>query len=677
MSCYRKITAFVMSLAVCAAVSAPVFVSRADEETYIYEEDIEKETESTTENEYIVSGEYSYSVLDDGTVCIQECTSQEKEITIPDTLDGYKVSELGRNIFGENSAETIVIPPSVEYISAENPFVQCSNLKEIKINGDSEYYCSADGVLFTKDMKKLVCYPQAKEGTEFNIPENTEEVGIAAFYGTKLTDIKVSNSVKKIGRHSFASSAIKSIDLSNTSIDVIDVMAFMNCSSLSEIKFPDNLYGIALSAFYGCKSLENVQLPESLVEIDQNAFMGTGMKQVIIPPSVMSIGYSAFGYDENENAISDFRIIGESGSAAQAYARDTDSEYDYANNFEFTTIEANEIYEEYLKLDTKTFGDYEYMVENGEVTIVLCYSSDNTIKVPEEIDGMKVTKIYKMAFLTCTSAEIIIPDTVKTIGEDAFSSYVVRIVISGNCTAIEGNEQFLYCTNLQEIEVSDGDGEYSSLDGVLYNKDKSKLIAYPLEKRNSEFKAPESLREISASAFCNNRYIETVDISNVTDILNFAFEGCTSLKSVKLSKELKVVGNDAFYGCPNLKSVRLYDKLETIGDYAFGYEYDEAAAEETANASEEELSAIMNGQAEEPKLDKLVDDFKIYADEGTLGYDYAKACEIETVTGTAQIGGKNVDKGFIYAVSGIAGGILLAVIGVVTGSRIRKGGKKK
>ena len=77
------------------------------------------------------------------------------------------------------------------------------------------------------------------------------------------------------------------------------------------------------------------------------------------------------------------------------------------------------------------------------------------------------------------------------------------------------------------------------------------------------------------------------------------------------------------------------------------------------------------------ELDKLVDDFKIYADEGTLGYDYAKACEIETVTGTAQIGGKNVDKGFIYAVSGIAGGIILAVIGVVTGSRIRKGGKKK
>ena len=618
MSYYRKITAFLMSLAVCATVSAPVFVSRADEETYIYEEDIEKETESTTENEYIVSGEYSYSVLDDGTVCIQECTSQEKEITIPDTLDGYKVSELGRNIFGENSAETIVIPPSVEYISAENPFVQCSSLKEIKINGDSEYYCSADGVLFTKDMKKLVCYPQAKEETEFNIPESTEEIGIAAFYGTKLTDIKIPDSVKKIGRHSFASSSIKSIDLSNTSIDVIDVMAFMNCSSLSEIKFPDNLYGIALSAFYGCKSLENVQLPESLVEIDQNAFMGTGMKKVIIPSSVMSIGYSAFGYDENENAISDFRIIGESGSAAQAYAKDADSEYDYANNFEFTTIEANEAYEEYLKLDTKTFGDYEYITENGEVTIIFCYASDNTANVPEEIEGMKVTAINKNAFLTCTSAEIIIPDTVKTIGEDAFSSYAVKIVISGNCTSIGGDEPFLLCANLQ-----------------------------------------------------------AVDISNVTDILNFAFEGCTSLKSVKLSKELKVVGNDAFYGCPNLKSVRLYDKLETIGDYAFGYEYDDAAAEEAANASEEELSSIMNGQTEAPKLDKLVDDFKIYADEGTLGYDYAKACEIETVTGTAQIGGKNVDKGFIYAVSGIAGGILLAVIGIVTASRIRKGGKKK
>ena len=75
---------------------------------------------------------------------------------------------------------------------------------------------------------------------------------------------------------------------------------------------------------------------------------------------------------------------------------------------------------------------------------------------------------------------------------------------------------------------------------------------------------------------------------------------------------MKVVGNDAFYGCTQLKSVRLYDKLETIGDYAFGNEYDEETAQETANASEEELSAIANGQAEAPEIDKLVDDISLH-----------------------------------------------------------------
>ncbi|MBR1591660.1 MAG: leucine-rich repeat domain-containing protein [Ruminococcus sp.] len=676
MPVYKKITAFVLSLAVCVSAYAfPVISSLADD-VYIYEDETQPPTKSP-EDEYIVSGEYSYSISEDGTICIEKCTSQDKEIVLPDTIDGYSVTEIGRHAFEENSAESIVIPSGVEYISAENPFVQCSSLKEIKIDGESDYYCSVDGVLYTKDMKKLFCFPQAKSGTSYEIPQGVEQIGIAAFYGTSLTDIKIPDSVSKIGRHSFASSAITSIDLSSTSIDIIDVMTFMNCSSLSEVILPDTVEAIGLSAFYGCKSLENIHLPESLIAVEQNAFMGTGLKKIIIPSSVMSIGYSAFGYDENENPIEDFRIVGESGSAAQAYAVDTDSEYDYANNFTFTTVEADESYEEYLNLDTKIYDDYEYFTENGEATIVFCYSSDSTVSVPEDIDGMKVTAIYKNAFMTCTSAEIILPDTVRTIGDSAFSSYVVKIVIPGGCMSIEGDEPFLMCSNLQEIEVTDGDGEYSSLDGVLYNKDKSRLIAYPLEKRDTDFKAPEALREIGVSAFCNNRYIENIDISNVTDIANFAFDNCPALKSVRLSKGLRVVGNDAFYGCSMLKSIRLYDKLETIGDYAFGYEYDDAAAEEAANASDEEIAAILNGQAEAPQLDKIVDGFRIYADENTLGYDYAQSCGIETITGTAQIGSKNVSKGFIYAVTGTAGVILLAVVGIVTGSNLRKGRKKK
>ena len=673
MPVYKKITAFILSLAVCSSmVYLPVISGYADE--YIYEDTTQPETEA---EEYTVSGDYSYSLSEDGTARIEKCTSQEKEIVIPDTIDGHSVTEIGRYTFEESSVESVVIPASVEYISAENPFVQCTSLKEIKIDGESDYYFCDDGVLYTKDMKKLSCYPQAKSGTSFEIPDTVEQIGIAAFYGTSLTDIKIPDSVSKIGRHAFASSAITSVDLSGTSIDAVDVMTFMNCKSLSEVILPDNLEGIALSAFYGCKALEDIKLPENLVEIDQNAFMGTGLKKIVIPSSVMSIGYSAFGYDENENPIADFVIVGESGSAAQMYAVDTDSEYNYANNFTFTTIEADEAYEEYLKLDTKMYDEFEYFTENNEVTIVFCYSSENTVNVPEEIDGMKVTAIYKNAFITCSSAEIILPNTIKTIGEGAFSSYVVRLVISGNCTSIEGEEPFLMCSNLKEIEVSEGDGEYSSLDGVLYNKDKTKLIAYPLEKRETDFKAPDTLREISASAFCNNRYLQTVDISTVTDIYNFAFDNCSALKSVKLSKDLKVVGNDAFYGCTQLKSVRLYDKLETIGDYAFGYEYDEETAQKTANASEEELSAIANGQAEAPELDKLVDDFKIYADENTMGYDYAKACGIETVTGTMQIGNNNVSKGFLYALAGTAGAVILAVIGIFAGSKIKKGGKKK
>ena len=255
----------------------------------------------------------------------------------------------------------------------------------------------------------------------------------------------------------------------------------------------------------------------------------------------------------------------------------------------------------------------------------------------------------------------------ETIGDSAFvmCDALENITISGNCKTIEGDEPFLSCPLLQSINVTDGDGEYSSENGILYNKDKSKLLAYPSSKSDKKFIVPDSVKEIGMSAFCNNLYLEEIELPNVETIGAYAFEGSKSLKKAVLSKNLKTADIYAFADCPSLTGIRVYKNTVNIGDYAFGYKFDNTAAESGETSSEDNMITV--------------DGFKIYADEDSTAYQYAKACGIEVVSGTIEVFGKNVVVGFLWAVAGIITVIVIGLIGFFTAKTIKKKkvGKRK
>ena len=308
--------------------------------------------------------------------------------------------------------------------------------------------------------------------------------------------------------------------------------------------------------------------------------------------------------------------------------------------------------------------------------LIFCYSTEENVSVPAQLGGLPLTEIMGYAFYNCTAATLTIPDGVETIGEYAFPTSLKSLTLPGSLKELAGTEPFIACSELAEINVTDGSGEYSSENGVLYNKDKSKLLAYPLAKADESFTAPASLKEVGFSAFCNNLHLKEADLTGVETIATYAFDGCAALNKVVLGKSLKSVGNDSFYGCPNLKSVRLYDTIETIGDYAFGYFYDPSVLEEQEQPSIEDY---LGGEQEEEEKDAsvVVDGFKIYAPKNSLGYKYAKACGIEVVTGTIPIGGKNVSLGFLYTIGGIVLALILAVAGVFTGKKIKASKEEK
>ena len=165
---------------------------------------------------------------------------------------------------------------------------------------------------------------------------------------------------------------------------------------------------------------------------------------------------------------------------------------------------------------------------------------------------------YSSSFSGCTSLkEIVIPDSVTAIGDSAFSgcTSLTEIVIPDSvtgiwwrafsgCTSLEsitigsgveslGDEWIASCRRLENITVSPENKTYSSVDGVLFNKDKSELSAYPIGNRRSSYTIPDGVEKIGKKAFYGCRYIESLTIPvSVAEIEASALGNCYDIRAV-------------------------------------------------------------------------------------------------------------------------------------------------
>lgn len=207
----------------------------------------------------------SVTEIGDGT--FSACTSL-KAVTIPDS-----VTKIGSYAFEYcGSLEWISIPASVESLG-KCLFENCPSLVQISVAQDNPYYCSVDGVLFSKDCSTLLSYPCSKDGNIYFIPSSVTTIAESAFWGCgALTSVTIPDSVTNI-----------------------ESDAFNNCVSLTSIKIPDSVTKIGESVFWGCYNLTSVTISNKLSKIETNVFrFCTSLKSVIIPESVLEIGSHAF-----------------------------------------------------------------------------------------------------------------------------------------------------------------------------------------------------------------------------------------------------------------------------------------------------------------------------------------------------------------------------------------------
>ena len=267
--------------------------------------------------------------------------------------------------------------------------------------------------------------------------------------------------------------------------------AFKDCSELESIILGDGLISIDDYAFNNCNSLTSITIPNSVTSIGCGAFKRCGsLKNIMIPASVTSIGDSVFSGCLSLTSI---------------------------------TVDSKNSY----------YSSENGVLFNKSKSELILYPANN----PNEkyIVPSSVTIIDSFAFDSCYNfTSIIIPDSVTSIGDAAFyqCAELSNITIGSGLTTI-GEGVFWECRFLTNITVDPNNKNFSSENGVLFNKDKSEIVAYPAGNSRKKYTIPNSVTSIGGTAFWNCVNLENLTIPNaITYIAKSSFLSCENLTDI-------------------------------------------------------------------------------------------------------------------------------------------------
>lgn len=184
-----------------------------------------------------------------------------------------------------------------------------------------------------------------------------------------------------------------------------------------------------------------------------------------------------------------------------------------------------------------------------------------------------VTSIGDGAFNYCRSlTSVSIPDSVTSIGESAFDNCdkLTEINVPASVKSI-GELAFSGCKKLAEIKIDQNNTEYTFEDGVLYDKNKTKLL-FVSPTKSGEFVIPDTVTSIGVGAFTEDVKLKNIIFPNsVTSMDTVSFYGCRGLKRIILPESMTNLGYSSFAFCTNLKSIYVPDSVTTIEKEPFGY----------------------------------------------------------------------------------------------------------
>lgn len=295
----------------------------------------------------------------------------------------------------------------------------------------------------------------------------------------------VTYTVSAVADHAFKYSKITSLTLPNT-VKSIGYQSFYNLPNLTELNLGNGLKTIGDFAF-GYLGAQSVTLPEGLESIGNSAFFCAKTTDITFPSTLREIGPSCFYKAPITKAI---------------------------------------LPEALETLGKKAFLECTQLAE---------------VRLPNQL-----TVIGDGTFFKTAITQISLPTALETIGEEAFyESKLTSIFIPASVTSIAGGA--FSGTNIAEYVVDAANQTFTTVDGILYNADKSIVVSMAPKSSITELTLPESCIGIGASAFYGSGIKKLTVGSKLRAIDGFAF--CLSqLSSINMPESLVYIGEQAFAG---------------------------------------------------------------------------------------------------------------------------------
>ena len=601
----RKITAILLSVLLCcgAVTSLPVtaFAEETDSGTtgdctWTFDE----ETGTLT-----ISGSGEMDDYDMWYYCPPWCDYEIKNINI-----GNAVTKIGTRAFQYcDDVTSIFIPAGIKSIG-ELAFLNCGSLESISVSAENNAYCSADGVLYTKDKTQLILCPAQK--TEVSIEQGVQLIMNCSFYGCKnITDITIPDGVQEIYREAFAYSGLTTLHVPDNvyvaytgafygtpweenlpdgpvyvgkclykyngelpaSYEVKDGTVaitgycfddkenyFSGQSNLKEVKLPQTLRYIGEYAFKG-SAITKIELPDSLEWVEEGAFCGkrdsmtlfdpqSVLEEVTFGDKIEFVGYDAFNSKWFENQPDGMVYIGQTA-------------YKYKGSLPESVS---------IKDGTKYIGTYAFsLTEKG-------IGDDwklKSVTIPEGVETIKYGAFANNSNLK----SVCLPKSIQTIEDQAFG-YTYVSLVSGNYEKIPDFTIYGYAGTAAEDYAKKNEFAFVALGNTPEPTDPTE----PVPRNGTTGDCTWTLDDdgtltVSGSGIMGNyfyretpwgdRVTSVVIEDGVTSVGSYAFYDCKKLTSVTIPDSVTNIGNNAFEYCTGLKSVTIPDSVTYIGEQAF------------------------------------------------------------------------------------------------------------
>ena len=550
-------------------------------------------TVNASEDDELTYGDFQYKIEDDNSCTITDYDGMASSLSIPSTINGHTVKQIDTGALSDNRIITSVTIPNGVTTIGFSAFNGCIKLEKIKFSSNLDTVCENafnNTKWFNNQSNGLVYVGKVAYKYKGDMPRNTKitvksdtvSISESAFKDcANLTNILIPSSVKHIDKYAFYNcQGLTKLNF-NDGIERIENDAFGSCEKLTSVNFSETLKSIGAFAFVECKKLSEITIPQSVTSVGEYAFSGCeNLASVTVSDDLPYVGGRAFEKTKWLNSQPDGVVY--IGKSAYGYKGDMPKNTELSLKSGITNISGYAFYEEKNLTSVKIpetvnrIGNWAFLdcegLKNVNIpdgvkrieswTFSNCSSLTN-ITVPDSVtvlDGLafsyctnlknielskNLTEIGMGALSHCTSLETIdIPDSVIIMDNIAMAgcSELKSVNIGSNLKTV-GGQVFAGCTSLEKVNVNLNNKNYTSENGIWYDKNKTKIILYPYNKKDSAYTTPTSLKELcngyvgSYGTLLDNSNLKTVTIEkNVAKIDDYAIGFVFDFDNYKINK---------------------------------------------------------------------------------------------------------------------------------------------